>query len=193
MNASFPLRAPAAWLLGIGLVLVGLFPVLYFVALVSWQVVTRLQDGVWVALPATLWFVDHSLLRGPIAGVLPFIPDYPSAWLVNPESWLPLHKAVLWALNRLHVGIVFAALGALVMGLGVLIAMRQAAVLAAARRARQDRLRRIREYRKGSAPAQPLASGESRSAENAESAGNGQASIRRAPGSKPRTSRVAAS
>lgn len=162
MNACFPLRAVAVWLSGIGLVLVGLLGVLYFIGLFLWQYSTALKAGAWVPLPATLWFVDHSLVQGRnIAPVLEFIPNFPSTWVMNPERWLPVHKAVTWGLNRLHVGFVFAVLGALIMTVGALIAVRQMAVFTAERRRRQDRLRRVQEYRKLGALTEPLTSGES--------------------------------
>lgn len=58
MTSWFVLRARAVWLFGIGLVLAGLLPVLYFIALVFSQS-SKPGSGF---LDATLSFVDRSLL-----------------------------------------------------------------------------------------------------------------------------------
>jgi hypothetical protein len=138
-------RARVVWLFGIGLALVGLLPVLYFLALVAWQFGTHVQAGSWVALPATLAFTDHSVLQaGKVAPVLAFLPEFPSAWLMNTEAWPPVHKALMWILDRLHIGLVFTVIGLVLMALGALIALRQTAIVRTAKRLREDRLRRVR-------------------------------------------------
>ena len=51
MNA-WPIRARIALAVSAVLVVAGAVPVLYFTGLVAWQVVTLVQTGSWVALPA---------------------------------------------------------------------------------------------------------------------------------------------
>jgi hypothetical protein len=67
---------------------------------------------------------------------MPFVPALPA------ETWLPA-----WLLERAHPGVLLAALGALMMPAGVLIAARQSAFLRAETRRREDRLRRVAQYR----------------------------------------------
>jgi hypothetical protein len=107
-------------LMGGALVIAGLLPVLYFAALLTWQFNVLFEAGSWVPLPATLVFSDHSLLQaGRAAPVLPFIPHFAWPWLMSPESFLPVHPLVTSLLGRLHVGLVFAIAGAVVMAIGV--------------------------------------------------------------------------
>ena len=134
---------------GVVLVVAGLMPVLYFVALFVWQITALFQAGSWVALPATLLFTDHALLQsGKAAPVLGFIPEFPWAWLMSPESLLPAHIAVTWILTRLHVGLVFALVGIAVIAFGALTALRQMTAIRARKWRDEDRLRRVRDYRR---------------------------------------------
>lgn len=121
MRSWFVLRARTVGLFAIGLVLAGLVPVLSF--------------------------IGHSLLPG--AKVLDFFPQFPTAWLMNAEAWLPAYK-VPWFLADLLPGLAFALLGLGAMALGALIAKRQAAALDAERRRVEDGLRRVHQYRDGS-------------------------------------------
>jgi len=130
MNAGFPvLKARTVLLFAAVLMLAGLVPVLYFVALFVWQISALFQAGSWVPLPATLVFTDHSL---------PFIPEFPWA----------AHKAVVFVLDRLHVGLVPALVGCAMTALGALSALRQMAAIRAQRQRTEDRLRRVRDYRR---------------------------------------------
>jgi hypothetical protein len=149
MNAWFPLlKRKTVLLVGVALVVAGLVPVLYFLALFTWQFATLFQAGSWVALPATLLFIDHSLLQaGKADPVLSFVPQFPWAWLTSPESLLPAHTAVTWILGRVHLGLVFALVGLSIMGLGIVLALRQRAAIRAEKQRKEDRLRRVRDYR----------------------------------------------
>ena len=54
MNAGFPvLKARTVLLFAAVLMLAGLVPVLYFVALFVWQISALFQAGSWVPLPGT--------------------------------------------------------------------------------------------------------------------------------------------
>lgn len=140
MNAWFLLlRTRTVLALTVALVVAGLMPVLYFAALLVWQITAFFQSGSWVALPATVLFTDHSLLQaGKAAPVLPFIPEFPWAG----------HQAVAFILDRLHVALVFALVGIAVMALGVLSALRQMAVIRARKQREEDRVRRMQDYRR---------------------------------------------
>ena len=129
MKAWFSLlKARTVLFFAVLLVAAGLVPVLYFVALYVWQITLRLQAGSWVPFPATLLFSEHSLA---------FIPEFP--WAAP--------KALASILDRLHLGLVFALPGLAVMALGVLIALRQIALIREHKQREGDRLRRVREYR----------------------------------------------
>jgi di/tricarboxylate transporter len=135
----FRVKARAIWLFGAALVLAGVCLALHGLGLFVWQYVTRLQSGEWVRLPASLAFSAHAKLRGPeVDPVLGFIP----------QSGLVLHEVALWLLDRVHIGLVSLLLGLLGAAAGVLLAMRQRALLDGARRLEQDRLRRLQAYRR---------------------------------------------
>jgi hypothetical protein len=137
-----------AVLFGIGVVLAGLLPVLYFMALFAWQFSVLFEAGSWVKLPLTLVFTDHSLLQASKAApVLPFIPQLPWPWLMSPDSLLPAHKLVTPLLERLHVGLLFALGGVPVIALGVRCARQHSAALRAEKQRRADQLRRVQDYR----------------------------------------------
>lgn len=72
---------------------------------------------------------------------LPFFP------VLNIEAWLPAHPAAAWLLERMHIGALFGALGAAIAAAGILLAIRQTALLRTLRRRREDALRRVRQYR----------------------------------------------
>jgi len=158
MNAWFLLlKARTTLLYGVALVVAGLVPVLYFMALLVWQISALFHAGSWVALPATLLFTDHSVLQaGKAAPVLAFIPQFPWAWLMSPDSLLPVHMAVTWMLDRVHVGVVFALVGLAVMAVGALSALRQMAMIRDRKQRDQDRLRRVRDYRREDSRADAL-------------------------------------
>jgi hypothetical protein len=136
------MKARTALLFAMGLTAGGLALVLYFAALFAWQLGVVFQGGGWVPLPATLLFTDRSLLEaGKAAAVLPYIPDFP--WTA--DRWVGV------VLERIHVGLVFALLGAALMARGLLSSSRQAAALRADRQRHEDRLRRVADYRRADA------------------------------------------
>lgn len=115
-------RARAAWLLGIVLLVAGFLP---------------------VAL-----FVGGSLLpAADAAPALSLYPEIPPEWASKAERWMKARR-IHWRPGPEHAGLAFAALGFLVMLLGAAIAKRQAPALEAARRKRQDALRRAQQYRR---------------------------------------------
>lgn len=138
MNAFPQLKAGTAILVASVLVIAGLVPVLYFVALLAWQVSALFQAGAWVPLPVSLLFTEHSLLAaGKAAPVLPFIPELP--WAAD--------KTVAAILDRVHVGLIPALAGLAIMALAVLRLYRQMAVIRAQKQWNEDRLRRTQDYR----------------------------------------------
>jgi di/tricarboxylate transporter len=135
----FQVKARAIWLFGGALALAGILLALHGLGLFLWQYVNALQSRVWVRLPATLAFSDHAQLRGSeVDPVLGFIP----------QSGLVLHEAVMWLLDRVHIGLVSLLLGLLSAAAGVLLALRQQALLDRAKRLEEDRLRRLQAYRR---------------------------------------------
>jgi hypothetical protein len=135
MNAGSPLlKARTVLFFAVVLVVAGLVPVLYLVALFVWQIAAFFQAGSWVPYPATLLFSEHSLA---------FIPELP--WAAP--------KALAGILERLHLGLVFALPGLAVMALGVVSATRQKALIRAHKQREADWLRRARNDRRdGSGP-----------------------------------------
>ena len=71
--------------------------------------------------------------------VMAFVPA------ANVEAWLP-EWLLAWLPKSVHPGLLLAALGAVTTALGVLIAVRQAAIIRVEKRRREDRLRRVRVY-----------------------------------------------
>jgi hypothetical protein len=136
-----------AVIVGAALVIAGLAPVVYLLALIAWQFSALFEAGSWVSLPATLLFTDHSVLQGgKAAPVLPFIPQFPWPWLMSPESLLPLHTVVASLIGRVHVGLAFALAGVAVMALGAQRTRQYVRVIRAEKQRREDRLRRVHDY-----------------------------------------------
>lgn len=120
------------------LIVTGLAPVLYFLALVAWQFSMAWQTK-WVALPLTLAFSDHALLAtGKLAPVLPFIPQFP--WTANPT--------VAAILDKVHVGLIPALVGLVLIGLGLLGAYKRNRVDRQQRLSEEDRSRRMQDYQR---------------------------------------------
>ena len=142
MSAWFPpLRARVMMVLWATVAIVGLAPVLYLAGLVAWQFVTLFQRGTWVPLPATLLLTEHSFA---------FLPALGWAWLMSPDSLLPLHTALIWVLSRVHAGAIFAVVGLGLIALGVIGVRRHyAAIRAQRQRAEDSRRRRARISRRG--------------------------------------------
>ena len=138
-------------LLSLGIALVGLVPVLYLVGLVAWQFNAGIAGGSWVALPAALMFADHALLQGAkVAPVLPYIPQLPTdlAWTTQ--------EAAAWVLSRLHVGLVPALIGCVIVAVGISSVLRQRALIHAHKERKKDRVRRIEDYRREASRAQEV-------------------------------------
>jgi hypothetical protein len=139
MNAWFsPRRSRAVLILSAALVVAGLVPLLYFVGLIGWQVLTLFQTRSWVPLPVSLVFTEHSLA---------FIPQFPWPWLASPDSLLPAHAAIAWVLGKVHAGLIFGLAGFALGAVGVLGVLRQRALIHAHRQDLDDRQRRVRDYR----------------------------------------------
>ena len=139
MNASLSLLGARTRVLFAGvLVLVGILPVLYLLALLGWQFAGVFLWGVWVPLPATLLIAGTT---GKAAAVLPFIPYIPGVQVTN--------GAPLWVLGQLHVAVIPALLGGALAARAVLAILRQKALIRAARQRTEDRVRRIEDYRRG--------------------------------------------
>jgi hypothetical protein len=120
------------------LIVTGLVPVLYFLALLAWQFSVAWQTK-WVALPLTLAFSDHALLAaGKLAPVLPFIPEFP--WKANPT--------VAAILDKVHVGLIPALVGLALIGLGLLGAYRRNLAERRRRQSEEDRSRRVQDYQR---------------------------------------------
>jgi hypothetical protein len=133
-----PLRAKVMLAFWSALVIAGLVPVLYFAGLVAWQVVTLFQTRSWVALPVSLMLTEHSFA---------FLPALGWAWLMSPDSLLPVHAALMWVLSRIHSGAIFAVVGLGLIALGALGVYRHYTAIRAERRRIEDSRRRVRDYR----------------------------------------------
>ena len=140
MNAWFPPRsaraARAVLILSAALVVAGLVPLLYFVGLLGWQIVTLFQTRAWVALPVSLLFSEHSFA---------FIPQFPWPWLASPDSLLPAHTAIVWVLSKVHAGLVFGLAGLALGAVGVVGVLKQRALQRAQKQELDDRKRRVRD------------------------------------------------
>lgn len=150
------MKARLARLFGFLLMLGGLALVLQLVVLLAWQWMVAFEFRSWPALPVRLMFVDQAALgAAKLAPFLPLIPELQWSWLRDPQILPELHAGAVWALERVHIGVVPAILGALVALYGYSISSRQRGVLDAARQDKEDRLRRLREYRREAAPTAP--------------------------------------
>ena len=136
-------------LLAMGAVAAGVLLVLHSAGLVLWQYLGLVETRTWTALPARLWFTDQTMLANTAtAPVLPFIPEMRWPWLSN-------HHAAGWVLERLHIGVVPALIGALLAWGGHHIVRRQTDAIRLARQQKEDRLRRARLYRREHPPQDP--------------------------------------
>jgi hypothetical protein len=120
--------------LGVSLAGVGALSLLYACALVAWQYAARLETGTWIALPASLVFAEKT---GKLADIAAFLPQLPAAWLGNAE-------AVQWILERVHIGLPYAAAGLVLLLMGVVMVLRQNERIRLEAQAAADRLRRVR-------------------------------------------------
>jgi hypothetical protein len=135
---------------GVALALAGGLLVLQLAALLIWQYGMALETRSWPPLALRLVFVDHAALAAkPIAPLLQFIPEVQWGWFLDPANRSSLmHQFATWVLSQVHIGVVPAILGAALAFKGVLIVLRQRGRLEAARQYKEDRLRRVHEYRK---------------------------------------------
>ena len=127
------------------LILAGALPVLFLAGLLAWQTFTLFQAGAWVPLPVLLLFTDHAALQATkVAPVLGFIPDLSLIWTAGADT----AKPVLWALGRVHFALVPALAGLAMMAAGVRRFLMKRAAIRAQRDYREDRLRRVQDYRR---------------------------------------------
>jgi hypothetical protein len=134
-------------LLAQALVILGLAPIAYALALVGWQAFTWLHGGAWVPLPARL-LVDPAALQAPrLAAVAPFLPGLDWSWANHPKVLFMLSRVLGVILDRAHVGLVAALAGWALIATGSGIAARQAELIEWQERSRADRLRRAAQYR----------------------------------------------
>ena len=127
------------------LILAGAVPVLFLAGLIAWQVVTLLQGGGWVPLPALLLFSDPAVLQaGRAAPVLALIPDLSWIWTAGADSLPP----VTWVLSRVHFALLPALAGLALMALGVRGVLKRRAETRALRERHEDRLRRVQDYQR---------------------------------------------
>src|SRR5918999_4199019 len=149
MSAWFHLRTATLWLFGAALVLVGALLVVQLAALLAWQYSIALDTRVWPRMPLMLAFVDPAKVSGTAAQFLAVIPEIPWSWLREPQNagTVP-HMAATWVLGELHLGLIPALLGLLAGGFGIKLMRRQNQRYAAARREKEDRVRRLRAYRR---------------------------------------------
>ena len=130
MHAWFsPLRARASLFFSAALAVAGLVPVIYFVGLFVWQVVVSVQAGKWIALPMSLLFTEHAYT---------FLPKLP----------LSLPAALIPVLDRVQAGLLFGLVGLALVAIGLLGVLKQRAALRAYRQWREDRARRVEDYRR---------------------------------------------
>jgi hypothetical protein len=129
----------ASLVFSVSLIVAGLVPVAYFLALAAGQLTLSIQGGKWIALPVTLAFSDHALLAtGKAAPLLSFIPQFP--WIATPT--------VTPFLDKVHIALVPALLGLALVTLGVLRILRHKALVRAIQQREDDRIRRMEDYRR---------------------------------------------
>ena len=133
-----PLRAKVMLVFWATVAVVGLAPVLYLAGLVGWQAVTLFQHRSWVPLPASLLLTEHSFA---------FLPALGWAWLISPDSLLPVHTALMWVLSRVHSGAIFAVVGLVLVALGAIGVYRHYSAIRAHRQRAEDSRRRVHDYR----------------------------------------------
>lgn len=149
MDTSFQLKTWAIRLFGILLALVGLLLVLQLLALLLWQYTVAVETRSWPQLPVALLFADHSQLAGkPVAPFLQFVPELRWRWIQDAKNPSAMHAVATWLLDKVHIGVAPALLGALIAWAGGMVWFRRKNVLADAKQRNQDRLRRVGEYRK---------------------------------------------
>lgn len=149
MHFLFQLRRGFAALLGLAVALAGLALVLQLAALLLWQYGIALQKPSWPKLPIALLFADHAkLATTALAPYLQYLPQLQWTWLANRQDTSASHAVAVWLVDKVHIGLLPALLGVpLVLGGGKLL-VGQVRAMAAARRYKVDRMRRVAQYRK---------------------------------------------
>ena len=134
-----------AWnaLVAIALILIGAAPAAYLLVLLMAQFLTSIQAGSWVALPLTVLFTEPAVLQsGNAAAIVGLLPNLSSFWTAGPDS----PAALMWFLNKVHVGAIPALLGLPILAAGVLRLRRRDAEIRVHTQQNEDRLRRVRDY-----------------------------------------------
>jgi hypothetical protein len=149
MTPWFHLRSAIAWLIGAALVLAGTLLFLQLAALLVWQYAVALDTRAWPKLPLLVVFAEPAKLTAITAQFMAVIPAIEWSWLRDPQNATTVpHMAATWLLGALHVGLIPAIFGLIAAFFGAKVMLRQRARYAAARRQRDDRLRRVRAYRR---------------------------------------------
>jgi hypothetical protein len=149
MNVWFHIRTAATWLFGAVLLVAGALLVLQLAALLAWQYSVALETRAWPQLPILVVFADPAKLGTTTAQFMSVIPHMPWSWLQDPQNAQTLsHMAATWTLGKLHVGLIPAILGLACILLGLKLMRRQKQRYVDARRQQDDRLRRLRAYRR---------------------------------------------
>ena len=150
MNFWFQVKTRVAALAGLAVALAGLALVLQLAALLFWQYGIALQKVGWPRLPIGLLFTDHAKLASTaLAPYHEYLPRLEWSWLANHADTSATHVVALWLIDKVHIGLVPALLGAALFLGGGKLFLRQMSALAGARRYRADRLRRLGQYRRG--------------------------------------------
>lgn len=133
-------------LLGLGLAALGVPFLAYALALLAWQAFIWLHTGTWTALPSRL-LVDPTLLEAPrLSSIARFIPSFDWGWANHPQFLRLPGKLLAVLLDRVHLGLLAAAVGYALIEAGRQIMVRQAEILEWQARQRADRMRRVAEY-----------------------------------------------
>ena len=149
MNAWFHVRTATLWLFGAVLVLLGALLVLQLAALLAWQYSIALDNRAWPRMPLMLMFADPAKVSGAATQFLSVLPEIPWAWLRDPQNVNTApHMAATWVLGELHLGLLPALLGLIAAWAGIKLIGRQKQRYAVAQREKEDRVRRLRAYRR---------------------------------------------
>jgi hypothetical protein len=149
MHFVSQLRRCVAALLGLAVALAGLALVLQLAALLLWQYGIALQKPSWPKLPIGLLFADHAkLATSALAPYLQYLPQLEWSWLANRADTSATHAVAVWLIDKVHIGLVPALLGAPLLLGGGRFLLHNIRALAAAGRYRRDRMRRVEQYRR---------------------------------------------
>ena len=149
MHFLSQLRRGIAALLGLAVALAGLALVLQLAALLLWQYGVALQKPSWPKLPVGLLFADHAkLATTALAPYLQYLPQLEWSWLANRQDTSASHAVAVWLVDKVHIGLLPALLGVPLMLGGGKLLLRQVHAMAAAKRYRRDRMRRVEQYRR---------------------------------------------